>query len=155
MKINGLELYHISIPFAEPYRLSKRYGTLHKAKAVIVKINTDKGLVGLGEADPMIPFTDESPESVMAVIRDIIAPNLIGQDPRQLTRLESSLDHRIHGNSTARGAINMALYDILGKAIDTPVYQLMGGPRHEKLPLLLGISSLDLEQSIVGTIAAD
>ncbi len=149
MKIRGLELHQISIPFAEPYRLSKRYGTLHDAKAVIVKINTDEGLVGLGEADPMIPFTDESPESVMAVIRDIIAPNLLGQDPRQLTRLESSLDHLVHGNSTARGAVNMALYDILGKAIDTPVYQLMGGLRHERLPLLLGISSLGLEQSIV------
>jgi muconate cycloisomerase len=148
MKISGLELYQISIPFAEPYRLSKIYGTLHDAKAVIVKINTDEGLVGLGEADPMIPFTEESPDSVMAVIRDIIAPNLLGQDPRQLTGQESSVDHMVQGHSTARGAINMALYDILGKATDTPVYQLMGGLRHERLPLLLGISSLDLEQSI-------
>ena len=149
MKINGLELYQISIPFAEPYRLSKIYGTLHEAKAVIVKINTDEGLVGLGEADPMIPFTDESPESVMAVIRDIIAPGILGQDPRQLTQLETSLDHLVHGNLTARGAINMALYDILGKVIDTPVYQLLGGLCHDRLPLLLGIGSLDLEQSIV------
>jgi muconate cycloisomerase len=148
MKISGLELYQISIPFAEPYRLSKIYGTLHEAKAVIVKINTDEGPVGLGEADPMIPFTEESPESVMAVIRDIIAPNLLGQDPRQLTGLESSIDQMVQGYSTARGAINMALYDILGKASDTPVYQLMGGLRHERLPLLLGISSLGLEQSI-------
>jgi len=149
MKINGLDLYQISIPFAEPYRLSKIYGTLHEAKAVIVKINTDEGLVGLGEADPMIPFTDESPESVMVVIRDIIAPRILGQDPRQLTQLETSLDHLVHGNLTARGAINMALYDILGKAIDTPVYQLLGGLCHDRLPLLLGIGSLDLEQSIV------
>jgi len=149
MKINGLDLYQISIPFAEPYRLSKIYGTLHEAKAVIVKINTDEGLVGLGEADPMIPFTDESPESVMVVIRDIIAPRILGQDPRQLTQLETSLDHLVHGNFTARGAINMALYDILGKAIDTPVYQLLGGLCHDRLPLLLGIGSLDLEQSIV------
>ncbi len=148
MKINGLELYQISIPFAEPYRLSKIYGTLHDAQAVIVKLETDEGLVGLGEADPMNPFTEESPESTMAVLGDIIAPNLLGRDPREIARLESNLDPMVQGNPTARGAVNMALYDILGKAVDTPVYQLMGGLRHAKLPLLLGISSLDLERSI-------
>jgi muconate cycloisomerase len=148
MKINGLELYQISIPFAEPYRLSKIYGTLHDAQAVIVKIQTDEGLVGLGEADPMVPFTEESPESAMAVIRDIVAPSLIGQDPVKLNHLESNLDQLVNGYSTARGAINMALYDILGKVMNTPVYELLGGLRHEKLPLLLGISSLGLDDSI-------
>jgi len=148
MKICGLELFQISIPFAEPYRLSKIYGTLHDAIAVIVKINTDEGFVGLGEADPMVPFTEESPESAMAVIGDIIAPDLIGQDPRRITRLESHFDNLVNGYSTARGAINMALYDILGKVKDTPVYQLLGDLRHERLPLLLGISSLGLEESI-------
>jgi len=148
MKISGLEFYQISIPFAEPYRLSKIYGTLHDAQAVIVKLKTDEGLVGLGEADPMNPFTEESPESTMAVLGDIIAPNLLGRDPREIARLESNLDNIVQGNPTARGAVNMALYDILGKAVDTPVYQLMGGLRHARLPLLLGISSLDLEQSI-------
>ena len=148
MRINGLELYQISIPFAEPYRLSKIYGTLYDAHAIIVKIKTDGGLVGLGEADPMPPFTEESPESTMAVLRDIIAPKLLGRDPREIAQLESDLDHVVEGNPTARGAVNMALYDILGKSIDTPIYQLMGGLRHERLSLLLGISSLDLDQSI-------
>lgn len=149
MKIIGLELYQISIPFAEPYRLSKIYGTLHDAQAVIVKLKTDEGLIGLGEADPMQPFTEESPESAMAVIRDIVAPDLLGKDPRQLTGLESSIDRMVNGYSTAKGAINMALFDILGKANDTPVYQLIGSLQHERLPLLLGISSLGLAQSIV------
>ena len=148
MKISGIELSQISIPFAEPYRLSKMYGTLHDAQAVIVKLKTDDGLIGLGEADPLQPFTEESPESTMEVIRDIIAPNLIGRDPREIAQLELNLDNLVDGNPTGRGAINMALYDILGKAIDTPVYRFMGGLRHNRLPLLLGISSLDLEQSI-------
>ena len=148
MRINEIELFQISIPFAEPYRLSKIYGTLHNAQAVIVKIKTNEGLVGLGEADPMHPFTEESPESTMEAIRDIMAPGLIGRDPLEIARLESKLDDVVDGNPTGRGAINMALYDILGKAINTPVYQLMGGLQHNRLPLLLGISSLDLEQSI-------
>ncbi len=148
MKISRIELSQIMIPFAEPYHLSKIYGTLHDAQAVIVKIETDEGLFGLGEADPMVPFTEESPESVMAVIRDVIAPNIIGRDPEELNRLEFNLDRLVSGYPTARGAINMALYDILGKSMNKPVYDLLGGLRHKKLPLLLGISSLDLDDSI-------
>ena len=156
MIINGLELYHISIPFAEPYKLAKTYGTLHSAHAVIIKLHTDAGLVGLGEADPMIPFTDESPASVMSVISEIIAPQIIGKDPRELTVLESNLDRLVHANLTARGAINMALYDIFGKSTQMPVHQLLGGLCHKRLPLLLGISSGGLDESIaaIETLAA-
>ena len=50
MKITGLELFHISIPFAVPYKLSKVYGTLVNAEAVILKVHTDQGIVGWGEA---------------------------------------------------------------------------------------------------------
>ena len=148
MKISRIELFQITIPFAEPYHLSKIYGTLHEAHAVIVKIETDEGLVGLGEADPMAPFTEESPQSAMALIRDKIAPNLINQDPRNISQLESNLDRLVNGYPTARGAINMALYDILGKSMNKPVYELLGGLRHRKIPLLLGISSLELADSI-------
>ncbi len=148
MKISRIELFQISIPFAEPYHLSKIYGTLHDAHAVIVKIETDEGLIGLGEADPMTPFTEESPESAMALLHKIVGPKLIGQDPLKINQLESGLDRLVNGYPTARGAINMALYDILGKSMNIPVYELLGGLRHEKLPLLLGISSLDLNESI-------
>ena len=74
MLINQLELFQISIPFAEPYHLSKIYGTMHDAQAVIVKIKTDVGLIGLGEADPMTPFTEESPESTLTLLHDIVRP---------------------------------------------------------------------------------
>ena len=153
MIINGLELYHIAIPFAEPYKLAKTYGTLHTAHAVIVKLLTDVGLFGLGEADPMIPFTDESPASVMAVISGIIAPYIIGKNPEELTQLESNLDRMVHGNLTARGAINMALYDILGKSTNMPVHQLLGGLYHNRLPLLLGISSGGRDESLAAVEA--
>jgi L-alanine-DL-glutamate epimerase-like enolase superfamily enzyme len=153
MIINGLELYHIAIPFAEPYKLAKTYGTLHTAHAVIVKLLTDVGLVGLGEADPMIPFTDESPASVMAVISEIIAPYIIGKYPEELSQLESNLDRMVHGNLTARGAVNMALYDLLGKSTNMPVHQLLGGLYQNRLPLMLGIGSCDLDESIAAVEA--
>jgi len=148
MKITEVELFHISIPFAKPYHLSKLYGTLHNAHAVILKIKTDDGIIGLGEADPMVPFTKESPQDVMTVVNDTIAPFLLGQDPTRLAMLEADLDRSVQGVLTARGAVNMALYDIIGKAKDIPVHTLLGGLRHEKLPLLFGVSSGTPEQDV-------
>ncbi len=115
MKITRLELFHIAIPFAKPYRLSKAYGTLTDAHAVILKMHTDEGVVGLGEADPLNPFTEETPGTVMAVMRDAIGPRLMGQDPTRVGALLSALDGAVLGNPTARGAVDMALHDILGK----------------------------------------
>jgi len=141
MKITRLELHHICIPLVKPYKLSKAYGTMPDGHAIILRLHTDEGIVGLGEADPWNPFTDETAESVMVVIRDAIAPHLLGQDPTQLRLLESTLDQRVHGNPMARGAINMALYDVLGKVKDVPVHVLLGGLRQASLPLLGALSS--------------
>jgi muconate cycloisomerase len=146
MKITGLELSHISVPFAEPYKLSKTYGTLHNAQAVILKVHTDEGIVGLGEADPMNPFTEETPGSVMMVMRDVIAPHIMGRDPTQMSLIETTLDKAVHGNLLARGAINMALYDILGKARQCPVHTFLGGIYHKNLPLLGAVGSGSAEE---------
>ena len=148
MQITNIELSHISIPFAQPYRLSKTYGTLHEAHAVIFRIFTDEGIVGLGEADPMSPFTAETPASVMTVTRDVIAPHLIGREPKQIAMVESTLDDVIEGNLTARGAVNMALYDIIGKVNDLPIHTLLGGLRYGKLPLLFGVGSGTPEETL-------
>ena len=141
MKITGLELFHISIPFAKPYHLSKKYGTRYDAESVILKVHTDEGIVGLGEADPLNPFSDETPATVMAVTRDMIAPHLIGQNPIRISALESHLDMLVHGNLLARGAVNMALFDISGKSYNLPAHMLLGGLYQDKLPLLSPIGS--------------
>jgi L-alanine-DL-glutamate epimerase-like enolase superfamily enzyme len=141
MKITGLELFHIAIPFAKPYHLSKVYGTRYDAESVILKIHTDEGILGLGEADPWNPFSDETPASVMVLTRDMIAPQLIGKDPIHISVLESHLDMMVHGNLMARGAVNMALFDIAGKAYNLPAHMMLGGLYQNKLPLLGPIGS--------------
>ena len=141
MKITGLELFHISIPFVHPYRLSKVYGIQENAQAVIMKLHTDAGIIGLGEADPMNPFTDETPGTVMAVMREIVAPQLLGENPTRISQIEHRLDDVLHANLSARGAVNMALYDIIGKHHQLPVHTFLGGMLHERLPLLGPIGS--------------
>ena len=133
MKITAIELFHISIPFAKPYKLSRVYGTRYDAEAVILKVHTDEGIVGLGEADPLNPFSEETPATVMVVTRDLLAPQLIGQDPAHIAAIESKLDVMVHGNLLARGAVNMALFDIAGKANDVPAHMLLGGLNRSRL----------------------
>jgi muconate cycloisomerase len=141
MKITALELFHISIPFAKPYKLSRVYGTRYDAEAVILKVHTDEGIVGLGEADPLNPFSEETPATVMVVTRDHLAPQLMGQNPSHISAIESNLDVMVHGNLLARGAVNMALFDIVGKANDIPAHMLLGGLHQSKLKLLSPIGS--------------
>jgi muconate cycloisomerase len=106
-----------------------------------LKVHTDEGIVGLGEADPLNPFTDETPATVMVVIRDMIAPHLLGQNPLRISALESHLDLMVHGNLLARGAVNMALFDIAGQAHNLPAHMLLGGLHQDQLPLLGPIGS--------------
>lgn len=148
MKITHLELFHIRIPFATPYSLSKAYGVLENAEAIIFKVHTDEGIVGLGEADPMNPFTEETPRSVMTIVQDIIAPRIIGRDPTQVGMIEASLDMAVHANPTARGGVNMALTDIVGKTYGLPAHTLFGGFKYEKLPILWGIGSGTPEEDV-------
>ena len=149
MKITGLELFHISIPFAKPYHLSKVYGTQYDAKSIVLKVHTDEGIVGLGEADPMNPFTEETCASVIVVTRDMIAPHIIDRDPSDLAGLEYMLDQAVNGNLVARSAVNMALFDIVGKANDIPAHLMLGGRYHDKLPIFRGIGSGNPEEDIV------
>ena len=149
MKITGLELFHISIPFAKPYHLSKVYGTQYDAKSIVLKVHTDEGIVGLGEADPMNPFTEETCASVIVVTRDMIAPHIIDRDPSDLAGLEYMLDQAVNGNLVARSAVNMALFDIVGKANDIPAHLMLGGRYHDKLPIFRGIGSGSPEEDIV------
>ncbi len=141
MKITHIELFQISIPFKKPYKLSKVYGTLTHADAVIVKVSTDSKIVGWGEADPKAPFTKDTPASVIESIRDHLAPLLIHQDPTQIAKLEAKLDQEGKGSLMARGAINMALFDILGKVYQAPAHTFLGGCVHDRLPLLGPIGS--------------
>lgn len=148
MKITALEMNRISVPFAEPYHLSKVYGTIHDAQAVILRIHTDEGLIGLGEADPLLPFSDETPAGVMAAIRDYLAPRLLGADPRRIGGLTALMDQVMYGNNMARGAVDMALHDLKAKSLEIPVHDLLGGAVRQRLEIMWGMGSASPEEDI-------
>jgi L-alanine-DL-glutamate epimerase-like enolase superfamily enzyme len=124
LKITRVE----AIPFAIPYRKPLRFasGEVHTAEHVLVRVHTDHAVVGSAEAPPR-PFTyGETQAGIKAVIDTVFAPQLVG-----LTLLEREVAgarlHRTVGNPTAKAAVDMAIWDALGRTLDLPVTDLLGG----------------------------
>jgi L-alanine-DL-glutamate epimerase-like enolase superfamily enzyme len=139
MEITKIEILPISIPIKATSRVS--FGVFEMRAYVFVKIYTDEGVVGVGETSPWIPETRESQEDIIPLIEKWLGPAIIGEDPFNLQKIWKIME-RIPGRVAAKCAIDMALYDIVGKAIDQPVYKLLGGSCRDKL-LLAGIITID------------
>ncbi|MFF1568057.1 mandelate racemase/muconate lactonizing enzyme family protein [Streptomyces sp. NPDC058293] len=124
MKITAVE----AIPFAIPYRKPLKFasGEVHTAEHVLVRVHTDEDLVGTAEAPPR-PFTyGETQASIVAVTRSIFEPQLLGLSPTRREAVHARLNRTV-GNPTAKSAIDMALWDIVGQSTGLPVTELLGG----------------------------
>ncbi|MFI0462726.1 mandelate racemase/muconate lactonizing enzyme family protein [Saccharopolyspora sp. 5N102] len=124
MKITRIE----AIPFAIPYRKPLRFasGEVHVAEHVLVRVHTDDGLVGVAEAPPR-PFTyGETQESIVAAIDKLFAPEVVGMSALEREAIHARL-HRTVGNPAAKAALDMALWDVIGKSLGLPVTELLGG----------------------------
>ncbi len=124
MKISEIE----AIPFAIPYRKPLRFasGEITAAEHVLVRVHTNTGLVGTAEAPPR-PFTyGETQASVCAVIDGIFAPQIVGMSPLEREAIHGKLNRTV-GNPTAKAAIDMAVWDVIGQALDVSVTELLGG----------------------------
>ncbi|MCG8358303.1 MAG: hypothetical protein MI920_22280 [Kiloniellales bacterium] len=148
MRIASIDLWRVRSPLVRAYPLSKLYGTLTHAEAVFLRLTTDDGLVGWGEADPNMPFTEEWHGGVMLLLGEIAGARLIGRDPRDWAAILAEIDALVPGNPTAKGAIDMALHDLAAKAAGLPVHALMGGKLRDEIPLLWPLGSEALADSI-------
>ena len=96
------------------------------ASHVLIRINTDTGIVGAADAPPR-PYTyGETQDSIISVVTKVFAPQLIGLDPLDRSKVRQILRRTIH-NPTAKGAIDIALWDTIGISLGTPVHKLLGG----------------------------
>ncbi len=120
------------------------HGDHHTSDYVIVRVHTDEGLVGLGEATVSALWSGETSKSCVAAIDDLIGPALVGADPTQITAIRKQMDFLIKLNPFTKAAVEMALWDIAGKALGVPVYQLLGGKVRDVIPTKMMIGAFDL-----------
>lgn len=136
MRITTIEIFETKIPLPHHYKLSQRYGTMAYTEPTVVKVQTDAGLTGLGEADAWAGFTSETPQTVSAVLRHDLAPRLLGEDATNLLKIHETMNFFMRENHMAKGAIDMAVHDLLGKEAGLPVYRLLGGELREEVPIM-------------------
>ncbi|MBI1761273.1 MAG: mandelate racemase/muconate lactonizing enzyme family protein [Acidobacteria bacterium] len=135
------------------YRWATSYPTIYSTRieTALIKITTDSGLIGWGEAQAPV-----APEVVCTIIRTILAPLLLGENPLAHEKLWSLMyaAMRVRGHTTsflvdAIAGIDMALWDIKGKALKARVCDLLGGPFKDELPAYIsGLSGVDDEARI-------
>lgn len=124
MKVINVEAIPVSIPYRRLFAFAS--GEVATADHVIIRVTTDEGLVGHAEAPPR-PYTyGETQTSIVSVVRDHFAPATVGADPFAREQIGAALA-RVTGNNTARGAIDIALWDIVGQACGQPCHMLLGG----------------------------
>ena len=133
MKIAEIEIYAIHLPLYEPFVIS--YATYDYMPSIIVKITTDTGLIGYGEGVADEHVTGESWKGTFEILKNTLAPKLIGENPMNMERIHELMDAEIYGVPTAKAAIDIACYDVAGKALGVPVYNLLGGRYHEEFPI--------------------
>ena len=126
MKITGVRAYPLSIPL-RPMRPHSPWLD-GMPKQIIVKITTDDGLTGLGEC-----FAYGAPLAVVSVVEESLAPLLLGEDPTEIERLVEKIERALllYGRRGlavfAQSGVEIALWDLAGKALHAPVYDLLGG----------------------------
>ncbi|NET10333.1 MAG: hypothetical protein F6K16_37665 [Symploca sp. SIO2B6] len=129
MKISALEIWPVKIPYKKSYSTSR--GTVSCGDRVILKIITDEGIIGAGEASFIHPDrAGETIETVVETLHKRLGPLLIGLDPFDVALIMQTIDQHVGEDfaySYSRCAIDLALHDIMGKALNVPVAKLIGG----------------------------
>ena len=125
MRITKIFYGNLQIPLRTPFKTALR--TVEKIDDVVIRIETDTGHCGYGEAPPTVAITGESKESILTTLKEMIEPLLLGQSVADLAKLCASVQGACAGNSSAKAAAEIALYDLYAQLQGKPLYQVLGG----------------------------
>src|SRR5688572_26300282 len=141
MKITRIETIPVRIPIKPNLAIkSGRGGTHATSPFLIVKVHTDEGLVGLGEASCTPRWSGEDQFTARHFVEHCFAPLLAGQDPTDIEACSKLFMPTVANNPFTKSAVEMALWDIAGKAAGKPVYELLGGKVRDFVPTKFSVS---------------
>ena len=146
MKISRIFAHRVELPLVEGSYKWSGGKSVSVFDSTIVGVETDGGLTGYGEVCPLGPFyLPAYADGVRAGLKEL-GPHLIGFDPRELARLNHRMDAALKGHPYVKSGIDMACWDILGKATGLPICMLMGGRFGDSVRLYRAISQLPPEE---------
>lgn len=137
MLISSIDIHTLNIPFHEPFKVS--IGMVDSAQNIVIKLTTDQGLVGWGEASPCAYITGDSQATNYQTAQQL-ARLIVGKDPLAIEARMAEINGFTVSEPSIRSAFDMALYDLAAKAADMPLYQFLGGePRPLRTDLTIGL----------------
>ncbi|MFD1707243.1 muconate/chloromuconate family cycloisomerase [Siminovitchia sediminis] len=140
LRIKGIKTELLDIPIKRPHQFSTE--KVSTKSFVLIRVELSNGVVGIGEGTtPGIWWNGESVETMKLVIDRYALPLLLEEDPAHMERLLQKLNRHIRGNAFAKAAVEMSLFDALGKTYDVPVHQLLGGLHRDKIPVRWALAS--------------
>jgi len=140
VRIKTIEPIAISLPMKKPVKMAGE--TVTRADNILVRIETDDGAIGWGEAAAAPTMTGETVASMMAAVLHM-APGLLKRPADDIAGAATAMDAQMYGNAGAKAAVEIALHDLLGRAKGLPLHALLGRKRRERIPLLAVIGSDD------------
>ena len=153
MKISAIDTYALILPVKEIYGGAAGY--LDDCRTLIIRVATDNGIEGWGEATQGRPGnTYETLETMQIMVRGYFAPALIGMDLEETGAVIDKLQGVRYGHPITKAGLEIALYDALGKFYSLPVYRLLGGPYRRQIELVGGLG-MDLSAEIIGAKAQE
>ena len=138
MIVASVEIIPVRLPLREPFVVA--YASYPDTLSVLVRIRTDDGAEGWGEATPDPNVTGETWGGTTETLRRDLAPALIGRDARNREAALYALDARVEGAPAAKAALEIALHDLVARAAGVPLWQLLGGRARETLQISRVIS---------------
>ena len=133
MKIKRIEPIAVNLPMTKSVKMSLEEVT--SANNLLVRLETDGGVVGWGEAASAPTMTGETQHGMAAAVR-YLAPLLEGMPADDIAAVSERAGRYLYGNQSAKSTIEMALHDALGRTIGKPVFELLGGKRRNRVAML-------------------
>ena len=125
MKITEIRLGMLRVPLKTPFKTALR--TVDTVEDIVVEVHTDTGHVGYGEAAPTAVITGDTHGSIVEAIRRVIGPRLVGREVADLNRNVALVQSAMERNTSAKAAVEIALYDLFGQLYGAPLYRMLGG----------------------------
>ena len=148
MKIADVRVMRADIPVRRPHKMS--FTTLEVVNFVFVRLEAADGQVGWGEAACLggPTWSEESAESVAAIVERYIAPWLRGSEATGIEAVSREMARRVQGNPFARAAVEMALWDLNARALGVPIHRLLGGRVRDRVPLSWSLAVADHDAEV-------
>lgn len=154
MKITGCRISNVALPTRRDHNWASKMDQ-PIGRHAIVSLETDEGLVGWGEAPAGLTwggahmrYFGESAETVTHLVQDVLVPAIVGLDPANMGLIHATMDRAAKGHPYAKAAIDMACYDITGKALGVPAAMLLGGSHREGLEVAHSLGIMDIDPAV-------